>query len=145
MCCLGGHNLSTMSSEWTSCLHSRVSEGQCCCCRTSHAGRTIEYRACHRAASILAVVKDKTRHPRQTAIGGNRCLHKTRLGCLRSTKFCWIGKHVNIMKPTSPQTQGQPYPRKNRLKVAFAPLFPHSKYSFRGLGLIYIGNRLIET
>ena len=46
-------------------------------------------------------------------------------GGLRSTKFCWVGKHTSIiMKPTNSQTQGQPNPRKNRLKVAFGPLFP---------------------
>ena len=50
------------------------------------------------------------------------------LGCLRFTKFCWVGKHVNIimkptniimkptniiMKPTNSLTQGQPNPKKN--------------------------------
>ena len=46
-------------------------------------------------------------------------------GCLRFTKFCWVGKHANIiMKPMNSPTQGQPNPRKIRLKVAFGPLFP---------------------
>ena len=47
------------------------------------------------------------------------------LGCSGFTKFCWVGKHVNIiMKPTNSPTQGQPNQRKNRLKVAFGPLSP---------------------
>ena len=49
------------------------------------------------------------------------------LGCLLciSTKLCWVGKHVTIItKPTNSPTQGQPNPRKNRLKVAIGPLFP---------------------
>ena len=34
------------------------------------------------------------------------------LGCLRFTKFCWVGKHVHIiMKPTNSPTPGQPHPR----------------------------------
>ena len=62
--------------------------------------------------------------------------------CLRSTKFCWIGKHANvIMKPTNSPTQGQPNLRKNRLKsgpnATFGPLhlghfFPR-QILFRGL------------
>ena len=45
--------------------------------------------------------------------------------CLRFTKLCWVGKHINIiMKPTNSPTQGQPNRRKIRLKVAFGPLFP---------------------
>ena len=56
---------------------------------------------------------------------------------LRSTKFCWIGKHVNIvMKPTNSPTQGQPNPRKNRLKVAFGATFFPQQIIFRGLGLV---------
>ena len=48
--------------------------------------------------------------------------------CLRFTKLCRVGEHINvIMKPTNSPTQGQPNPRKNRLEVAFGPLFPHSK------------------
>ena len=35
--------------------------------------------------------------------------------CLRFTKLCWVGKHVNIiMKPTNSPSQGQPNPTKNR-------------------------------
>ena len=46
------------------------------------------------------------------------------LGCLRFIKFCWVGNHINtIMKPTN-SLQGQPNPRKFRLKVAVGPLFP---------------------
>ena len=50
------------------------------------------------------------------------------VGWLRRTKFCWVGKHINIiMKPTNSSTQGQTNPRKNRLKVVLGPLFSHSK------------------
>ena len=59
------------------------------------------------------------------------------MGRLRFTKFCWGRKHVNIiMKPTNSPTQGQPNPKKIRLKVAFGPLFPTAKYFFGGLGLV---------
>ena len=47
------------------------------------------------------------------------------VGCLRYTKLCRVGKHVNsIMKPTNSPTQGQPNARKIRLKKAIGPLFP---------------------
>ena len=56
--------------------------------------------------------------------------------CLRYTKFWWVGKHVNIiMKPTNSPTQGQPNPKKNRLKVAFGPFFPTAKYFFLWVGI----------
>ena len=55
-------------------------------------------------------------------------------GCLRFNIFCWVGKRVNIVKPTSP-TQGQANPRKKGLKVAFGPLFPAAnKFSWVGIG-----------
>ena len=58
------------------------------------------------------------------------------IGCLRYTKFCWVGEHINvIMKPSNSPTQGQPNPRKNSLNVAFGPLFPTAN-DFRGLGFI---------
>ena len=66
-------------------------------------------------------------------------------GCLRLfTKLCWAGNNVNIiMKPFNSPTQGQPNPRKNRLKVAIgAATFSHSKYFFVGWDWFYIGNRL---
>ena len=44
------------------------------------------------------------------------------------------------MKPTNSPTQGQPNPRKNRLKVAFGPLFPTAKYYFVGWDWFQIGN-----
>ena len=50
-----------------------------------------------------------------------------------------------IMKPANSPTQGQPNPRKNRLKAAFGPLFSHSKQFFVGWDWFYIGNRLQET
>ena len=56
-------------------------------------------------------------------------------GCLRSTKLCWVGKHKYIMNQTNSPTQGQPKPRKNRLKVAFGPLFPAANIG-HGLGLV---------
>ena len=43
---------------------------------------------------------------------------------------------IFIMKPSNSPTQGQPNPSNIRLKVAFGPLSPHSKYFFRGLGLV---------
>ena len=58
--------------------------------------------------------------------------------CLRFTKLCWVGKHVNIsMKPTNSPTQGQSNPRKNRSRVAFGPLFPTANtFSWVGIGFI---------
>ena len=58
--------------------------------------------------------------------------------CLRYTKLCSDGKHVSIMmKPTNSPIQGQPNPRKNRLKVAFGPLFPTANnFSWVGIGFI---------
>ena len=39
------------------------------------------------------------------------------LRCLRFAKFCWVGKHKNvIMKLTNSPTQGQPNPRKRKKK-----------------------------
>ena len=56
----------------------------------------------------------------------------------------WVGKHIPwytpsiIVKPTNSPTQGQPSPRKIRLKVALGPLFfPSQQIIFRGLGLIF--------
>ena len=62
---------------------------------------------------------------------------KQLIGCLRFTNLCWVGQHANIiMKPTNSPTQGQPHPRKIRLKVAFGPLFSHSKQFFVVLRLV---------
>ena len=59
-----------------------------------------------------------------------------RIRFLRFTKFCWVGKHVNIdMKPTNPPTQGQLNPRKLGLKWHLDHFFPHQIF-FRGLGLV---------
>ena len=59
------------------------------------------------------------------------------IGCLRFAKFCWVGKHINvIMKPTNSPTQGQPNPRKIGLKVAFGPLFFPQQIVLRGLGIV---------
>ena len=61
------------------------------------------------------------------------------LGCLRFTKFCWVGKHVNIiLKPTnSPQPKANPTQEKNGLKVAFGPRFPTANiFSWVGVGFI---------
>ena len=54
------------------------------------------------------------------------------------TKFCWVGKHINIiMKPSNSPSQGQTNPRKNRVKVAFGPLFPTEiNFSWVGISLI---------
>ena len=68
------------------------------------------------------------------------------IGCLRSTKLCWVGKHINvIMKPTDSPTQGQPNPRKVRLKSVIWATFSQSKYFFVGWDWFHVGNRLQET
>ena len=68
------------------------------------------------------------------------------LGWLQFTKLCWAGKYIHIiMKPTNSPNQGKPNPRKNRLKVAFGPLFPTADYFFVGWNWLYIGNRLQES
>ena len=48
------------------------------------------------------------------------------------------------MKPTNSPTQGQPNPRKNRLKVGIWATFSHSKYFFVGWDWFHTGNRLQE-
>ena len=49
-------------------------------------------------------------------------------------------KHINVtVKPTNPPTQGQPNPRKARLKVACGPLFfPCSKIFFWWVGIDFV-------
>ena len=68
------------------------------------------------------------------------------IGCLRYTKSCWVGKHINmIINPTNFPTQGQPNPRKTRLKVVFGPRFPTGDaFLWIGIGF-HRGNRLQET
>ena len=63
-------------------------------------------------------------------------------GCLQYIKFCWVGKHINIiMKPSNSPTQA-----KNRLKVAFGATFSPSKIFFSwGWDLFYLRNRLQDT
>ena len=54
------------------------------------------------------------------------------------TELCWVGNHINIiMKPTNSPTQGQPNPRKIRLKVAFGPLFPTAN-NFSWVGIDFM-------
>ena len=48
------------------------------------------------------------------------------------------------MKTASSPTQGQPNPRKIRLKVAFGPLFP-TTITFRGLGLVLYRKQTIRN
>ena len=48
-----------------------------------------------------------------------------------------ILKHY-YKKPTNSPTQGQPNPRKKRLKVAFGPLFPTAKQFFVGWNLCHL-------
>ena len=59
-------------------------------------------------------------------------------GVLPFTKFCWVEKHVNtILKPKNSPNQGQPNPRKIRLKVAFGLRFPTANdFSWVGIGFI---------
>ena len=55
-------------------------------------------------------------------------------------KSCSIKTALNIIiivKPTNSPTQGQSNPRKNRLKVAFEPLFP-TAYFFSWVGIDFI-------
>ena len=66
--------------------------------------------------------------------------------CLWYTKFCWVGKHIDIiMKPTNSPTQGQPNPRKFRFKSGIWATFSQSNFFFVGWDCFYIGNRLQET
>ena len=69
-------------------------------------------------------------------------------GCLRSTKFCWVGKVVNIlwMKTDElPKPKANPTQEKNRLKVAFGPLCPTANiFSWAGIGFMWETNRLRE-
>ena len=60
-----------------------------------------------------------------------------KMGCLRYTKFCWVGKHGKIIKkPTNSPTQGQPNPKKEKLdqKWHLGHFFflPHSNHFFVG-------------
>ena len=52
---------------------------------------------------------------------------------------------TDIMEPTNSPTQGQPNPRKMRLKVAFGATFSHSEQFLVGWDWFYIGSRLQET
>ena len=56
------------------------------------------------------------------------------LGFYAWTSSCLVNI---IMKPTSSSTQGQPTPRKIRLKVAFGPLFPTAN-NFSWVGICFI-------
>ena len=52
-------------------------------------------------------------------------------------KICWVGKHVSIAaKPTNFRTQGQPNPRKFRLKSGILGHFFPQQITFRGLALV---------
>ena len=124
--------------------------------RTQTAPRSIVHTAHEYAQQyILIVVVHNATPPRLYSAAGfldnrdsdnaERCVYSTErfppreptnqlIGCLRFTKFCWVGKHVSItVKPTNSPTQGQPNLRKITFKVAFGPLgiwatFSHSKY-----------------
>ena len=61
-------------------------------------------------------------------------------GCLRHTRLRWVGNNINIlMKPANSSTQGQPNPRKIRLKVAFTcaifPFFPQQNIFWLVVGI----------
>ena len=76
--------------------------------------------------------------------------------CLRFTKLCWVEKHVKscdspnyvglknmypdkklLWNRRTPQPKANPtQEKKNRLKVAFGPLFPTANIFFRDLGLV---------
>ena len=84
--------------------------------------------------------------PRQTQEGPAKPLLQDPCGQLQSCTpaqtnpiselHCWAGNNTNtIMKSSHSPTQDQPNPQKNRLKVAFGPLFP-TRNIFRGLGLV---------
>ena len=62
-------------------------------------------------------------------------------------KFCWVRKHVSIiMKPTNSPTQGQPNPRKLRLKSGIlGPFIPTATYFFVGWDWFYTWYRKKTT
>ena len=61
---------------------------------------------------------------------------KVLLGCLRCTKSCWVGKHINItMKPTTPQPKANPTQEKIGEKWQLGHFFAQQIF-FRGLGLV---------
>ena len=60
-----------------------------------------------------------------------------KIWCLWFTKFCWIGNINIVVKPSNSPTQGQPSPRKMRLKVVFGPLLPTGNiFSRVGIGFM---------
>ena len=61
------------------------------------------------------------------------------------TLLCWKTCKILVWKPTNPPTQGQPNPRRNRLKSGIRATFSHSKYFFLGWDWFYTRNRLQET
>ena len=130
--------------------------------RTQTAPRSIVHTAHEYAQQyILIVVVHNATPPRLYSAAGfldnrdsdnaERCVYSTErfppreptnqlIGCLRFTKFCWVGKHVSItVKPTNSPTQGQPNPTINGLKMAFGPLFPtatNNIFSWAGIGFM---------
>ena len=94
-------------------------------------------RPCDNGGLFSGKFRSSTERGRYPTLGRS-CL--SILGCLRCTQFCWVGKQANItinMKPSNSPTQGQSNPRKNRLKVAFEPLFP-TAYFFSWVGIDFI-------
>ena len=66
-----------------------------------------------------------------------------RLGSLRFPNYVGLGNiyckyyyETDANSPTQGQPKANPTLEKMRVKVAFGPLFSHSKFLFRGLGLV---------
>ena len=58
--------------------------------------------------------------------------------CLRFTKFCWVGQHMNIiMKPMNSPRRGQPNPRKIGQKWHLGHFYPHQIF-FWWVGIDFV-------
>ena len=70
---------------------------------------------------------------------GHRAKAICKVGCLRCTKLCWVGKHNTYYYGTDELPNPRPtQPKKNRLKVAIETLFPTANnFSWVGSGFIY--------
>ena len=91
------------------------------------------YKQCSCASMVVGKYRRGFDQSQETA--ANNQLFAFTIGCLRFTKFCWVGKHANIiMKPTNTPTQGQP---NNPRTMAFGPHFPAAN-NFSWVGIDFI-------
>ena len=89
---------------------------------------------CRSTVMVISVARNARSTVFETVVN---LIYTIKVECLRSTKFCWAGKHTNIvMNPTNSPTQRQPDPRNIRLKVAIWATFSHSEQFFGGWGFI---------